>query len=247
MAAPARTLDRSVSAAAQARAYVRRELAGLGLDALATDACLAVSELVTNALIHTTGPVSVGVQPVADGVRVEVGDCSPVLPAPGLLDRAAMSGRGLLLVSRVSAAWGAEPTADGKIVWFLVRPDHEPDHAALTADDLLSMWDCDDEPAPRGADPAAARPVRVPGLRTDLLVEVKARGEDIGREMALVVNQPHGRERELADLARQLNRLMHELAPLRTAIRAQALAAAARGDREVDLELTGSPDDAARI
>jgi hypothetical protein len=161
-----------------------------------------------------------------------------------------MSGRGLLLVSRVASAWGSEPAGDGKVVWFEIAGHEPPPVDELTADDLIEFWSDDDDPATWPAQPSPGRPERhvvVHGLPTARLVAAKARGEDLMREATLLVSQPAGRSAELLDVATRLNTLMHELAPLRHAIRGQALAAAAREQPTLDLVLRVAVADAARI
>ncbi|MFL6140156.1 MAG: hypothetical protein ACJ74O_20470 [Frankiaceae bacterium] len=93
----------------------------------------------------------------------------------------------------------------------------------------------------------AARDVLLTGLPTAALVEVKARTDGLGREMALIVSQREGRPPRLLQVARRLDHLMHALVQLRSAIRAQALAAAGRGDPTLDLQLRVAVDDAERI
>ncbi|MFF3329019.1 ATP-binding protein [Streptomyces sp. NPDC002888] len=104
-----------------ARAVVRGKLRGWGLDSLGDLAALLVSELVTNALRHATGPIGVRlVRPAGlPGVLlVEVSDPLPDPPrerAPQLEDE---SGRGLQLVASSSRRWGTRPGEAGKTVWF---------------------------------------------------------------------------------------------------------------------------------
>lgn len=84
---------------------------------------LAVSELVTNALLHGEAPISVRVRGTREHPRVEVRDRSPerpVLPSTEDDDEDVLLtfGRGLAIVGRCSDAWGAEIEPDGKVVWF---------------------------------------------------------------------------------------------------------------------------------
>lgn len=84
---------------------------------------LAVSELVTNALLHGEPPIQVRVRGTREHPRVEVRDGSqqaPLLPAEEDDDEDVLLtfGRGLAIVARCSDAWGAEIEADGKVVWF---------------------------------------------------------------------------------------------------------------------------------
>lgn len=238
-------LTRSPAAVAEARAALRTLLADAGLTDLAHDAQLAVSELVTNAVVHTRGAISLRATTSATGVRIEVSDTSPLPPAPALLQTTGMSGRGLLLVARLAAAWGTDATADGKVVWAELARDGGADYEELTVDALIAAW-ADVDVMGNGGDTGPRR-VLLRDLPTAALVEVKARGEDLGREVALIVRHANGYGARLLEVARRLDRLMHDLAPMRRAIRAQALAAAARGDERVDLELHVSPHDADRI
>ena len=80
------------------------------------DLLVVVSELVTNAVVHTAAPGRVTVR--WDGRRavVQVDDADPSPPL--LLEPVpAIGGRGLLLVDRLSAAWGTDARPDGKSVW----------------------------------------------------------------------------------------------------------------------------------
>ena len=94
---------------------------GAELDSLADLTALLVSELVTNALRHATGPIGVClVRPagLGDVLLVEVSDPLPDPPrerAPRPEDE---SGRGLQLVANSSRRWGTRPGAAGKTVWF---------------------------------------------------------------------------------------------------------------------------------
>lgn len=104
-----------------ARTAVRDRLAAWNLDGLADIAALLVSELVTNALRHATGPIGVRlVRPEAvDGVLlVEVSDPLPDPPRERVAALEDESGRGLQLVAHAARRWGTRPGATGKTVWF---------------------------------------------------------------------------------------------------------------------------------
>jgi anti-sigma regulatory factor (Ser/Thr protein kinase) len=104
-----------------ARTAVRDRLAAWNLDGLADVAALLVSELVTNALRHATGPIGVRlVRPgVVDGVLlVEVSDPLPDPPRERVAALEDESGRGLQLVAGSSRRWGTRPGGSGKTVWF---------------------------------------------------------------------------------------------------------------------------------
>ena len=89
-------------------------------DVDADTVALLVSEVATNALVHGRGRVRVRVHPTARGLRVEVHDGNPVLPARRQATPMDEGGRGIALVEALSSGWGAESTTDGKSVWFEV-------------------------------------------------------------------------------------------------------------------------------
>ncbi|MET9788219.1 ATP-binding protein [Streptomyces canus] len=104
-----------------ARKAVRNRLSAWNLDGLADVAALLVSELVTNALRHATGPIGVRlVRPdAADGVLlVEVSDPLPDPPRERVAGLEDESGRGLQLVAHAARRWGTRPGGTGKTVWF---------------------------------------------------------------------------------------------------------------------------------
>lgn len=81
---------------------------------------LLASELVSNVVLHARTPCEVSIDRVDDHLRVEVRDGSDRLPTQRPVpDPLALSGRGMLLVDRLSDRHGAEPlAAGGKLVWF---------------------------------------------------------------------------------------------------------------------------------
>ena len=119
--------------AGRARAFVESVLAGAGLEALAYTATLLVSELVANAILHSGTPLEVLVQCGEGRARVEVHDGNPQLPVRKHYSNMSGTGRGLLLVERMAAGWGANRTAGGKVVWF------ELDGRSAPAFDLLDV------------------------------------------------------------------------------------------------------------
>lgn len=104
---------------------VRRFVAG-SLGGLAPDqreiVLLVVSELATNAVVHSGTEFEVRVDESAGDVRVEVSDGGP--GRPGMLSPPpdAPHGRGLRIVNGLAEAWGVtqRPIKPGKTVWFSV-------------------------------------------------------------------------------------------------------------------------------
>jgi anti-sigma regulatory factor (Ser/Thr protein kinase) len=80
------------------------------------DSLLVFSELVTNAVTHAGGAIRIVVEHGDHTLRLAVHDDTHGVPA--LRDAAsAEGGFGLRIVDRVSASWGWEQTASGKVVW----------------------------------------------------------------------------------------------------------------------------------
>ena len=121
-------LTNSMTAPREARQAMARFLSKAKLSQLTDDAQLLASELVTNAVRHSSGPIDVRAY-VRDGfLRLEVGD-SAVDRAP--LPRTAVpddeGGRGMELVEKLSARWGWRARGPVKVVWLdLPMPGREP-------------------------------------------------------------------------------------------------------------------------
>jgi anti-sigma regulatory factor (Ser/Thr protein kinase) len=90
--------------------------------ARAHEVALLTSELLTNAVIHGGGRVTLGVRMRGNRLRVEVGDEDPRPPVLAEPTERCTHGRGLLLVDQLAADWGWRLTRGGKRVWFEVRP-----------------------------------------------------------------------------------------------------------------------------
>ncbi|MFF4118519.1 ATP-binding protein [Streptomyces sp. NPDC001714] len=113
----------------RARRWARSRLAGSGIAAdepLAETLILLVSELVTNAVVHTGCPAVLRLSlPGADRgggdesvtVRLEVADASDRAPVPRCADGDATGGRGLALVDGLADRWGWSPEGGGKRIW----------------------------------------------------------------------------------------------------------------------------------
>jgi PAS domain S-box-containing protein len=149
------TLEPLPVSAAKARAFVTRVLAETGRNDWAESAQLAVSEIVTNAVLHAHTRVDVTVRVSDDELRIEVRDDNPHLPTQRSYESGATTGRGMELVAAVSAECGVTPVAPvGKVVWFVIRQaDSEP-----SAEDLLATWDFDEAWQTDAGDGVASAP-----------------------------------------------------------------------------------------
>ncbi|MGW1785471.1 SpoIIE family protein phosphatase [Streptomyces sp. NPDC002143] len=111
-----------------ARRFTARTLRRWSIPETGDAVLLVVSELVTNALVHTQGPVRLDLTLRGDRVRVCVSDSSPRAPAkPVIVDWESTGGRGLLLVEAMSESFVTVPVAGGKQVCSEIAvPGGEP-------------------------------------------------------------------------------------------------------------------------
>lgn len=150
-----------VSSSGDARRFVSATLDEWDFDDLDEVACLLVSELVSNALLHAGTDLDVNLHRSGSRVRVEVHDRSHRLPERKFYSTTSVTGRGLVFVSELAQDWGFEPTAEGKAVWFELDASAAPPVPAMAGADLLDGWeDWDDLEPASPADPV--RPTRDP-------------------------------------------------------------------------------------
>src|SRR3954454_4769593 len=107
--------ERDVS---KARQYVLDRCWASGLDSVCDDAALLTSELVTNAVRHARGVVTVRAERDGDDFVVQVLDGSHQEPRLLPPDPWSEQGRGLALVDVLAREWGVSPHPSGKVVWF---------------------------------------------------------------------------------------------------------------------------------
>ncbi|QOV34849.1 SpoIIE family protein phosphatase [Streptomyces ferrugineus] len=100
----------------RARVAVTGQLAAWDLDDLAFATELIVSELVTNAIRHATGPVQLRL--LRDRALIcEVSDGAGTSPRLRRARSTDEGGRGLFLVAQLTERWGTRYTPHGKIIW----------------------------------------------------------------------------------------------------------------------------------
>ncbi|MEU6578577.1 SpoIIE family protein phosphatase [Streptomyces sp. NPDC046805] len=99
-----------------ARTLARQQLEAWGLQDIAFDTSLIVSELVTNAVVHASGPLQLRL--ILDRVLTcEVSDENSTAPHLRHARPADEGGRGLFIVANVTERWGTRYTEEGKTVW----------------------------------------------------------------------------------------------------------------------------------
>jgi anti-sigma regulatory factor (Ser/Thr protein kinase) len=112
--------DPCPTVAAAARAEVRRQLEGWGLSEQCDTAELLVSELVTNALVHTASRFRLTLTAAHGVLRCEVSDTDRRIPRvweTGVTEDRE-SGRGMFLVDALAERWGCHRDGPGKTIWF---------------------------------------------------------------------------------------------------------------------------------
>ncbi|MEV0178589.1 SpoIIE family protein phosphatase [Streptomyces sp. NPDC050625] len=98
------------------RGAVVRQLADWNLEEAAFTTELILSELLTNAIRHATGPFQVRL--LRDRMLIcEVADTSSTSPHLRQADMTDEGGRGLFLVAQLAQRWGTRYTPRGKVIW----------------------------------------------------------------------------------------------------------------------------------
>ncbi|WP_308220227.1 SpoIIE family protein phosphatase [Kineococcus sp. TRM81007] len=112
-------LPADVRAVAQSRAFLRTALDAWDAAELLDEAELVLSELVTNALVHTDSATGVLLRydRAARRLTISVQDRSTRHPRERHADPDALGGRGLGIVEAVADDWGVSLEGEGKTVW----------------------------------------------------------------------------------------------------------------------------------
>ncbi|MCF3130680.1 SpoIIE family protein phosphatase [Streptomyces olivochromogenes] len=113
------------SAVHDTRTKVDQQLSVWGLDDVAFTAELVVSELVTNAIKHAFGPISLRLIHERNLI-CEVSDASSTSPHLRRALTTDEGGRGLFLVAQVAQRWGTRHSTDGKTIWAELQLPEEP-------------------------------------------------------------------------------------------------------------------------
>ena len=243
---PAEPLAPGPRAATQARRWVATVCEEIGRPDLRDNAELAMSEVVTNAILHGVPPVTVRLRGTRDHPRVEVRDRSPEPPAfphaeaeAEFLDDLPTFGRGLAIVASSSLAWGAERDDDGKLVWFepaAVSPTEPPEGVFLG-------WD--DEPDDSAYDQGETLVVRLLHVPTETMLATLAHGAELRRELRLLAVAHQDTYPVASDLSTFFSSLSHDF---RWQLGGEALREAMRAGRShLDLDVKATPESGARF
>ncbi|WP_395690648.1 ATP-binding protein [Nocardioides sp.] len=194
-----------------ARRWVVGTCHDIGRTELVECAELGVSELVTNALLHGSPPLTVRVRGTWEHPRVEVRDGSrdlPVMPdetPPDEGDLLLTFGRGLSIVARCSTAWGVSVEEDGKVVWFVP--------AAQSGEQVTPGVVTGDLASPASAPAPDEMRIDVLGVPLEAFVDFQRHHRELRREvrlLALANQADYPLAKDLSDLFGDLDRDLRE-------------------------------------
>ena len=156
-----RAMPAHPSSVARARRLLREHLTGTDHEHLLETAELVVSEMVTNAIVHTGTSVELAVSLDESGLGVEVADSGAHLPILTSYGAMSSTGRGLQLVDQLVDTWGVEARPGGKVVWVRLGAGASAEEPETPA----GAWHGD-----KGAEPAPEEVVEVVLRNVPLLV-----------------------------------------------------------------------------
>jgi hypothetical protein len=186
-----------------------------------------VSELATNAVLHTRSPYEVAVRTAGPGIRIDLIDRRPAaLPSPmprsgsaADLTAESTTGRGLGIVAALAVRWGYDTSTTAKSVWVELEAG-APVHAAPVVTLGHSV-----EGQPGDVT------MRMQNMPVRAAVGSGVQVDELVRELQL---GPLGRVATAEEVA-ELFRLLDVSAPVRLAGRHAALQAAAAGHLRFDV------------
>jgi len=152
---------------------------------------LAVSEIITNGVLHAHTALMLSARCSPAELRVEVLDTNPALPSQRQYGQEATTGRGMMLIAAVTTSSGVIPVDGGKIVWFVISAAA----AEPNAEDLLAAWSDDEGDLPSPS--SDGRVVTLAGLPPTLWSAAVQHHDGLLRELALY---RRGREQTVDDL-----------------------------------------------
>jgi len=228
------------------RRFVDDALTTWGRAELIDDVGLSVTELATNATLHSQGTFfDVELRASDDAVRVAVVDTGSMpaqsialradldVPADDDLDLAleSMTGRGLFIVSALASCWGIDDLPGGTRVWadFTTGSTYDPQQPVLSPAAA---------PAAR-VDDTHTRVVRLLECPPDVLLAHDDNLADIARELSLYAAS-HA-DREAGRIAEQIVGVVRASALSWDAARLVARQAVHEGQEVVDIAIATDP------
>lgn len=243
-----------------ARRLLGSSLAAWGMDdPIRSDSALAISELVTNSVLHAGTEVTIRISRLGEGVRIEVCDEDPRIPVveaarpEDLLSNRSMTGRGLALVAATCDRWGSGPLGCGKVTWAEIGTGQR--HVPAQPDPAFPSPAASPRPAhdalvhkvtQTGAVAGGGRRVHLVGIPVELLLESARHLSDLQREMQ-VMSMDRTAPPEVEQVVQAGRPWVTDIDRWVDADRRFAESAAARGQRIVDVEVVVPDDIAQRI
>jgi anti-sigma regulatory factor (Ser/Thr protein kinase) len=222
-------LPPELSSVSSARAKLAEMAGGWGCPReVVEDACLVMTELLSNGVLHARTSLRAVAAPQGAGIRVEVHDGSPlpVLPRIAAMpqdeDLCAATGRGLAIVAALASSWGcSRATGEGKVVWAEIGlPPAHPTRASRR---------------PAATSGQTLRPICAERVPLRLLRASEEHLEDLFRELQVATGA--GTPGCVARLAARAERVKALLAPAREPARRALWEASQRGQPVVDLDM----------
>jgi anti-sigma regulatory factor (Ser/Thr protein kinase) len=200
---------------AAARRLVARLIAEEADPDVVDNVRLAVSEVVSNALLHGRPPVTLHAHVTGDALRIEVADGHTGTGTPQHPSASATSGRGLAIVDTVVDRWGFESRHEGKAIWMEF--------------DLVAVQDREGE--------GPELPVSLLGVPIDVYLRGQEHLESTLHELRVIAtSDPEAFAQIDETTAMPLRAAMDTFRGSREAGRAEAMAAASAGEHLVDFE-----------
>ena len=115
-------LASAVTAPRQARDFLAAACADWQAEQFIEAGSLAVSELVSNAVLHAGTDLDLILGFSGGRLSMRVRDGSRLMPEPATARPSGAGGHGLDIVARIAESWGVDPDpAGGKSVWCVLR------------------------------------------------------------------------------------------------------------------------------
>ena len=167
--------------AGEARRLLRQSLTDPIYADLLDDAQLAVTEIMTNVVLHTNSDLVLTLRAEHGRVCVQIRDHNSALPTERHFGVQATTGRGMALVRQVTSAHGTLALAGGgKLVWFIIGPVEVAGSAWPLLDDPIVQR----PPVSAPSLPVDAVHVRLDGAASALWLAALADADEILRELA---------------------------------------------------------------
>jgi anti-sigma regulatory factor (Ser/Thr protein kinase) len=184
-----------VKSCSMARRFVQESLAHAP-DDLRDDASLLTSEVVTNAMLHAKGPVTIEVEQRGGGYRIAVTDTGRAPPTEKGYRTDDATGRGLQLLNCLATSWGWEWAGPGKVVWFELAG---PTEGAMASPSERRSYE---DPYPNGT------PIALLEAPVKEMIRTGAHYDALYREFRLILElDPSHRQATPGRLFRLINQL----------------------------------------